>query len=456
MQSAKETYLEELFELLRIPSISALTENKSDVMEAADWVANYAGQLGFKTEMLYAEGTSEQDNHPVVYAERIDDHANPTVLIYGHYDVQPVDPIDQWKSDPFEPIVKGGNIYARGSTDDKGQMFTHLAALKHLSEEWGETWPLNVKLAIEGQEEMGGENIEALLSEMPDKFAADVAVVSDTGFIAEDKPTLEYGLKGIAYMQIDVRLADADMHSGLYGGGVMNPANALTQILAQLQDPTTGKVLIPGFYDDVVDIDDQERVNLAKIPFDKESFLAEAAGAYDTWSEEGYTTIEHTAARPTLDINGIWAGFQGEGAKTIIPADAHAKVSMRLVANQDPKKIGELFGDFVHSIAPEQVVVSTQFIHAGDGVLIDVNSEYMRKAQAALERTFGGEVIFSRSGGSIPVVAQIYKQLEMDVILMGYGLPDDGLHSPNEKMGLQQFYKGIDCNIEFYKSLITS
>lgn len=450
----KEKHLEKLFELLRIKSISALSEHKTDIKKACEFIKNDLIEIGFNKSKIEFLTDGRADSNPVIYAERIDNPENPTILIYGHYDVQPVDPIDEWKTDPFEPEVINGNIYARGATDDKGQMYTHIAALKDLSEEWGEVWPVNVKLAIEGEEEMGGETIEHLINENPEKYSANVCIVSDTGFLAPDKPTIEYGLKGLAYMQINVKLSDNDLHSGIYGGAVMNPANALVHIISKLYDQETGKVLIPGFYDDVVEISSEEREKLSQIPFNKETFLKEAGNAKDTFSEEGYTAIEHSSARPTLDINGFTSGFGGEGAKTIIPATASAKVSMRLVANQDPKKIANLFREFVTSIAPTQVDVEILEIHGGNGVLVDLNSKYIKIAEEALEEVFGNRVVFSRSGGSIPIVADLYNKVGVDVILIGYGLADDNLHAPNEKFNVDQFYKGIECNKTFIKKLI--
>lgn len=454
----QETYLQELFELLRFPSISTLPEHKDDIHACVDWLEDYLKKSGFEEsaiEELYGKGLSRETNHPVLYAERIDNPDNPTVLIYGHYDVQPVDPLNEWKSEPFEPEVRDGSIYGRGTTDDKGQLFTHLAALNYLSEKWGESWPINVKLLLEGEEEQGGENVEKLVTDEKyrEKFAADYCFLSDTGFVAPGKPTIDYGLRGMAYMQIDVKLCDRDLHSGLFGGGVLNPANALTQILSQLENPQTGKVLIPGFYDDVVDVDETERTNLSEIPYDEATFLKDAGNARAVRPEEGYTVTESTAARPNLTINGIWGGFMGEGAKTIIPATAHAKVSIRTVGNQDPEKIGEMFKDYVEKITPQEVDVSVDVIHVGDGVLVSTDSPAIKLAQAALEETFGAPVVFSRSGGSIPIVALIKKHLDIDPVLIGYGLPDDGLHSPNEKMSLEHFEKGIECNIHLYTSI---
>jgi acetylornithine deacetylase/succinyl-diaminopimelate desuccinylase-like protein len=446
----------DLFQLLRIPSISTLPDHKADIRKTVDWLRAYLNQIGITDlQELYAAGMTWESNHPVLFAQKISNPELPTLLIYGHYDVQPVDPVSSWLSAPFEPEIRDGFIYGRGATDDKGQLFTHLAALKELSEEWGEQWPLNIKILIEGEEEMGGENIAALFAqpEMQELFKADYGVLSDTEFLSAEQPALEYGLRGIAYMQIDVKLADFDLHSGLFGGGVRNPANALAYILTNLYDSETGKILIPGFYDDVIDIDAAERANLVSIPHDGAEFLKQAGNAKAPFGESGYSTIERTSARPTLDINGIWGGFMGEGAKTIIPATAHAKVSMRLVANQDPQKVAKLFADYVHEIAPSGVEVSVIEIHGGDGALIDRNSPAMQAAAKSLEMVFGKQPVFTRSGGSIPVVALVKKHLKIDPVMMGYGLPGDGLHSPNERFSLSQFENGIGCNKQFYRAL---
>jgi acetylornithine deacetylase/succinyl-diaminopimelate desuccinylase-like protein len=308
-------------------------------------------------------------------------------------------------------------------------------------------------MLVEGEEEAGGATIAELIQEQPERFAADICLVSDTGFIAQGIPAIEYGLRGIAYMQVSVRLADADLHSGLFGGGVMNPALALAHILASLKDPLTGKILIPGIYDNVPFLSDEEKQDLSRAAQSDETFLRSAANARAVHGEEGYTTIERTTARPSLDVNGIWAGFTGEGAKTIIPASAHAKVSIRIVGNEDPIRIMELFEQHIETVAPDAVYVSVQRIHHGDGVLLPIDSPCMNLAVEALEEAFGARPVFTRSGGSIPVVAIIKKSLGIDPIMIGYGLPDDGLHSPNEKFSLEQFEKGILCNMLLYKKI---
>ena len=450
------SYLNDLFEFLRIKSISTLPEHKDDIRRTIDWLKSYLVDAGFPAshiEELYANGMNFENSNPIVFAQRVDNPKNPTFLIYGHYDVQPADPLDEWHSDPFEPTVRDGNIYARGATDDKGQIFTHLAALHHLNGSlWNKSWPVNIKVLIEGEEEIGGKNIDALIKDEQYKelLKADYCLVSDTSFLGPNKPAIEYGLRGMAYMQIDVRMGERDLHSGIFGGAVPNPALALVHILSQLKDQKTGKVLVPGFYDDVVPVSDDERQRLAQLPFSPEEFAGEAGGIRKATPEEGYTVTESTCARPALDINGIWGGFMGAGAKTIIPATAHAKVSVRTVANQDPHTIAQGIQEYVYTIAPKEVSVEVTILHTGDGALVDVNSKGVQYAVTALEETFGAKVYFSRSGGSIPVVALLQKHLGLEPVLIGYGMPDDNLHSPNEKFSLEQFYKGMQCNISLY------
>lgn len=453
-----ENYLKKLFEFLAIPSISTLPEHKKDIDAAVSWLRDFLIESGFKAENieeLYAQGLDKEIQHPVLFAQRIDNPSNPTLLLYGHYDVQPADPIAEWKSDAFKPEVRDGNIYARGATDDKGQVFAHLAAIHALSQEWGDSWPVNIKVLIEGEEENGGENIAELMKENVNtsKFDSDICIVSDGGWVNMTNPTIEYGLRGITYMQIDVKLCDADLHSGLFGGGVKNPVNALCEIIAKLQDPSTGRVLIPRFYDDVEEISIDEKRNLGKLPYNEQEFLEFAKNAKSTFTEEGYTVTESTSARPTLDVNGIWGGFQGTGAKTIIPASAHAKVSMRLVANQNPQKIAELFEKYVSEIAPKEVEVSVSFLHGGNSFLVKLDSPYLKLAEDLLKEVFNEEVLYARSGGSIPLVADMQNLLGITPILINLGQPDDSLHSPNEKLALNNFYGGIEFSKKFISQL---
>lgn len=454
----KQTFLNQLFELLGIPSISTLPEHKEDVLEAANWIKQYLLELGFTEEnikLLYAESLQKEDHHPVVFAQRVSDESLPTVLIYAHYDVQPVDPLEQWQSEPFEPQVRDGKIYARGANDNKGQLVSHLAALSLLQKEYGDNWPVNIKILFEGEEEAGGENIEALIEQFSDDelLKSDICLVADTPWVAAGAPTLLTALRGISYCQVNVKLAEGDLHSGEFGGAVRNPANALAYIISKLRDEQTGKVLIPGFYADVVELTATEKESLAAIPETEAEFLSNAKNAVAAVGEEDYTTMERKTSRPTLDVNGIWGGFQGEGAKTIIPAEAHAKISMRLVANQNPEEIAASFREYVQSIAPSGVEVDVEVIHNGDWVNAPIDSQYVKTAEAAMRETFAKEVIFAKEGGSIPAIAAIQKKLGAVPILMGYGLPDDSLHSPNEKFNLEQFYGGIACNYRFLTSL---
>jgi acetylornithine deacetylase/succinyl-diaminopimelate desuccinylase-like protein len=448
---------QDLFELIAIPSISTLPEHKQDIMRAADWLKQYLVDSGIPTEniqFLHSPELDTEKHHPVVFGQLIANPNNPTVLVYGHYDVQPVDPIDQWQSDPFKAEVRDGFIYARGATDDKGQLMTQLAAVREFiaqAKAAGNELPLNFKFLIEGEEENGGENIEHIIKDpkFSELLKADICLVSDGPWVDPQHPTIEYGLRGITYAQINVRLADSDMHSGLFGGGVLNPINALTQILAQLQDRNTGKVLIPGFYDDVVDISDLERQKIAAVPYSEEQFLHDAKNAKAIWGEQGYSVAERTSARPTFDINGIWGGFQGVGAKTVIPATAHAKVSMRLVANQEPQKIFELLKNYVAQIALKEVDVEVELIHGGDAMLAPLDSPYIQKAAQALQETFGVDPVYARSGGSIPAIALMQSKLGVTPILLNYGFGDDGMHGPNERFSMQQFEKGIQANLKF-------
>lgn len=451
--STFDRHLEKLLEFLRIPSISTLPENANDMVVAADFLAKELKDLGFANpEFKWAKGY--ESHPPIVYAEKISDPTNPTILLYGHYDVQPVDPIDEWKTDPFDPVVDNSAIRGRGSGDDKGQIMTHLAALHELQQEWGDIWPINLKVTFEGQEESGGENIEAWIQEEETKtlLKADVAILSDTGFATKDTPAITYGLRGITYFQVDVRLGSSDIHSGEFGGGVLNPAHALSYIMTKLYDIETGKVLVPGFYDDVIDVREGERKKLAKVPLNEEDFYKDAGNVAPYAGESEFTLKERISARPTFDINGMWSGFTGEGAKTIIPASAHVKFSTRLVARQEPKKIGELISNYIDQIKPQGVTVTTTVIHTGNGVLVDTNSPWVQKVASSLARVFGKEPVFDRIGGSIPLVALMKSALKLDAVMFGYTLPEDNFHAPNEKLDVEQFKKGIEANKLIYKS----
>lgn len=446
-------HLENLFTLLRIPSIGTLPEHTEDMMTAASFLEEQLKQIGFNAiEKKWAKGCESMP--PIIFAERIDNPKNPTILVYNHYDVQPVDPLEEWKKPPFEPNIANGNIYGRGTTDDKGQLMTHLAAFSELAEEWGKLWPINIKIIYEGQEESGGENLHEWLQEKATQqlLKADIAVVSDDGFSDATTPAIIYALRGIVSFQIDIQLADYDLHSGVFGGSVLNPINALVHMLEKLYDATTGFIKIPEFYDDVVVIDEEEREVLAKVPFDETQHLKDAGNAHALHGEQGYSHRERLCTRPTFDVNGIWGGFMEKGVKTIIPKSAHAKVSCRIVPNQQPEKIVAAIQKYLEKIAPQQVKVTISNMNFGRGILIDRKSSWMQIAVAALEQTFGKKPVFDRAGGSIPTIADFKTYLGLDTLLFGYSLPDDNLHAPNEKLSVRQFELGIKCNKLFYKN----
>jgi acetylornithine deacetylase/succinyl-diaminopimelate desuccinylase-like protein len=436
VEREKERYLEELLEYLRIPSVSTDPRHKDDVRRCSEFVVEQLKAAGLEAESI------ETGGNPLVYGAWTGAEGKPTILFYGHYDVQPADPLEEWDSPPFEPTIKGDLLVARGSTDDKGQSFTHIKAVAAILAERGEL-PVNVKFILEGEEEVGGEAIDRFVRKDAGKrLACDAVVVSDTSMFAPGQPSLLYGLKGLAYMEMRVTGPNRDLHSGTFGGAVANPANALCQMIAKLQNPETGKILIPGFYDDVLPLEDWERDEFGKLPFDEAAFKAEL-GIAEAFGEDGYTTLERMWARPTLDVNGIFSGYQGEGAKTVLPAWAGAKVSMRLVPNQDPERIAELFADYIQKIAPTSVTVEASGVHGAQPVLIDIQGPIADAAMDAQEEIFGARPVRIREGGSIPIVAVFSEILNVPTILMGFGLPDDRLHAPNEKFNISNFYNGI-------------
>jgi len=449
----KEEFLNKLIRFLKIPSISALRSHKKDMLQAVKFLKAELLEIGFSRtciEELYAKGLSNETNNPVIFAQRINSPKAPTVLIYGHYDVQPPDPLSEWKTKPFEPTVSNGKIFARGATDDKGQLFTHIAALKILANEWGSKWPLNIKILLEGEEETGGENIEKLVRENPKKFNSDVCLISDTGFMSREQPSIEIGLRGIVYFEIEAVLGKRDLHSGLFGGAVKNPINALAGIFSRLVDSKTGKILVPNFYDDVINLSTKERKELSKMGF-TEIALRKDAGVKKLCGEKGFSTLERITVRPSFDINGIEGGFTGEGAKTVIPSKAIAKFSIRTVPNQNVDKVEKEVLDFIRKMEPNGVEIDVRAIHRGRGFLADSSSPFLKIASDSVMEIFGKRPVFSRSGGSIPVVPILKEILGAEIVMMGYGLPDDNLHSPNEKFDLGQFYGGILCNVEFLK-----
>lgn len=429
-------YLEELKDYLRIPSVSTDPDHRKDVIRCSEFVREKLAAAGLQTEKIDVGG------NPLIYAEWSGAPGKPTILFYGHYDVQPADPLDEWDSPPFEPRVDGDLLIARGATDDKGQSYTHIKAVEAILEERGEL-PVNVKFILEGEEEVGGESIERFVREdAGKKLGCDAVVVSDTSMFAPGQPSLLYGLKGLAYMELKVSGPDRDLHSGSFGGAVTNPGNALCQVIARLQDPNSGKILIPGFYDDVLPLADWERNEFGQLPFDENEYKADL-GVIELFGEEGYSTLERTWARPTLDVNGLTCGYQGEGAKTVLPAKASAKVSMRLVPNQDPDKIADLFVQYVRTLVPTGVEVEVTSVHGAQPVLIDIQGAIAEAAMAAQEDIFGARPVRVREGGSIPIVASFSEVLGVPTLLMGFGLPDDRLHAPNEKFNISNFYGGI-------------
>lgn len=442
LEQHKERFLNELLNLLRIPSVSADSKYSSAVNEMAKAVAENLKAIGAdNVQLLPTQG------YPVVYADKIINPNLPTVLVYGHYDVQPPDPLALWHSPPFEPVVKDGNIYARGACDDKGQFFMHLKAFEMMMQTTG--LPCNVKFLIEGEEEVGSANLPDFLRENAQRYACDVVLISDTGMIANDIPSIDVGLRGLSYVEVEITGPSHDLHSGTYGNAVANPINMLCTMIASMHDENR-HITIPGFYDDVIELTANERNALNSQPFDLNKYKEHLKVA-DVMGEKGYTTIERTGIRPTLELNGIWGGYIGEGAKTVLPSKAYAKISMRLVPNQSPDKITELFTAHFTKIAPASVQVKVTPHHGGPPAVTPTNAVAYRAAEAAMEKTFGKKPIPTRGGGSIPIVALFEQVLGVKTVLMGFGLDTDAIHSPNEKFGLFNFYKGIETIPYFYQ-----
>lgn len=434
LETHRDRHVEQLCDWLRIPSISSVSAHRGDVRRAAEFVHDELRDLGLDVELIETAG------HPLVYAQTELRPDRPTLLFYGHYDVQPVDPLELWDSPPFEPAIRDGIIYARGGSDDKGQLYTHVKALEAYVKT-GTELPVNVKFIIEGEEECGGPAIYRYVEANPGKLACDAVIISDTSLYDEDTPAICYSLKGLAYMQIDVKGPGADLHSGSFGGTVQNPGNAICEIVARLKD-ADGVVRIPGFYDDVLPVDRSEKDAFASLGY-TDDVLRKDTGAPGPFGEKGYTTLERMWARPTCDVNGLWSGYSGEGAKTIVPSTAGAKVSMRLVPNQDPKTIARLFTEYVESIAPEGVEVTVTDHHGARPVLVPRESPMMEAGMRAMEKGFGKRPVFIREGGSIPIVGTFQASLGSPVLLLGYGLPNDNIHSPNEKFHIVNFRNGI-------------
>ncbi|MBP6334838.1 MAG: dipeptidase [Bacteroidia bacterium] len=442
IKSNEKRFLDELFELLRIPSVSADSKYEKDVAHAAEYIKQKLEAAGAeKVEVCKTAG------HPIVYGEKIIDPKLPTVIVYGHYDVQPADPLNLWDSPPFEPVIKNGKIYARGACDDKGQVYMHIKAFEGMMKT--NSLPCNVRFMIEGEEEVGSAHLGAWVKENKNRLKGDVILISDTSIIANDIPSIESGLRGLSYVQVEVSGPNRDLHSGVYGGAVGNPIQALCEMIASLKDKDD-HITIPGFYSDVLELSTSEREELNKTPFDLAEYKTDL-GVKEVRGEKGYTTLERTGIRPTVELNGIWGGYIGEGSKTVLPAKAFAKISMRLVPNQSSDKITELFKKHFESIAPAGVTVKVLPHHGGEPVVTPTDSIAFKAASKAMEKTFGKKPIPTRGGGSIPIVALFEKELGLKSVLMGFGLDSDLIHSPNENFGVFNFMKGIETIPLFFK-----
>jgi acetylornithine deacetylase/succinyl-diaminopimelate desuccinylase-like protein len=466
----QQRFVDELKALLRIPSISTDPVHAADTRRAAEFVAAELGRIGMENVRLIETTTPEtviapssgpaevvpaRNGHPLVYADHLHAAGAPTVLLYAHYDVQPPDPLDEWLSPPFEPTERDGNIYARGAVDDKGQLWMHVKALESLFAASSGRLPVNIRVIIEGEEEVGGEGIAAFVREHPAQLAADVALVSDSEMFAPDLPTLCVGLRGMIYTEIEARGARTDLHSGMYGGAAPNPFVALAQIIAQLKD-ANGHILIPGFYDNVATPTPAELAAWKSLPFDEEHYRQTEVGSPVLTGETGFSVLERTWSRPTLDVHGMPGGFIGAGAKTVIPARATAKVSMRLVPDQTPAEAFAQYKSYLESLCPKGIEIAVRLIHMGDPIVVSTDNPYVRAATAAMHDVFRKDTVFIRSGGSIPIVGDFIRELGTPTILMGFGLPDDNLHAPNEKFHLANFHRGIESIIRFLTNLAES
>ena len=441
-QKNKERFLEELLELLRIPSVSARSEHKDDMLRCAKAVQQKLLEAGAdKAEVYTTEG------HPVVYGEKIIDPSKPTVLVYGHYDVQPPDPVELWHSGPFDPVIKDGKIFARGACDDKGQVFMHVKALETLTRT--NTLPLNIKFIIEGEEEVGSPNLATFVKQNKELLKADVILISDTSMLSLQTPSMDVGVRGLSYIEVEVTGPNRDLHSGTYGGAVANPIVILCNMIASLHDHNN-HITIPGFYDDVVVATEEERKLMAEAPFDEAEYKQDL-GVKELWGEKGYSTNERTGIRPTLEVNGIWGGYSAEGAKTVLPSKAHAKISCRLVPNQKSDTITTILINHIKSIAPPSVDVKVMIHHGGEPYMTPIDSKGFKAASKAIETTFGKHPIPVRGGGSIPICSLFEQELAIKIIFMGFGLDSDNLHSPNEKFNLENYYKGIETIPYFHK-----
>ncbi|MFP6572296.1 MAG: dipeptidase [Vicinamibacterales bacterium] len=441
----RDRYIDELKEYLSIPSISALPDYAPEVIRCAEWTADELRRVGLENVRLV-----ETEGYPVVCAEWLHAGDAPTIIFYGHYDVQPVDPLDKWETPPFAATVRSGELYARGAVDDKGQIFMHFKAIEACIKQKG-LLPVNIKLILEGEEEVGSENLDSFLRDHSSEYSADVLVISDTPMFDRGVPSLCYGLRGLTYCQIDLRGTTSDLHSGSFGGAVANPAFVLTQLLAQMKD-RSGRIKIPSFYDDVLPLRDEERAEYARLPFNERRFCEEL-GSPKLFGEKGFTTLERMWARPTFEVNGFYSVFTEEGAKTVIPAVAMAKVSMRLVPDQNPERVGDLFEAYVRKVAPRTVDVSVTRMHTGKPWMTDFANPFVQAAGRAIERGFGRKPVFNREGGSIPVIASFEERLGLPAVLFGIGLPDENAHAPNEKLDLDNFHRGVISVAALYEEI---
>jgi acetylornithine deacetylase/succinyl-diaminopimelate desuccinylase-like protein len=441
----RDRYLDELRRFLAIPSVSTIKENNTDIARCAEWVAAQFREIGMENVRIFPTA-----GHPVVYADWLHAPGKPTLLLYGHYDVQPPEPLELWTSPPFEATIRDGNLYARGSADDKGQVFIHMKSIEAYLKNKG-ALPINLKVIIEGEEEIGSEHLEIFVKEQKQLLKSDLVLISDSSMFARGVPSICYGLRGLSYMQIDLVGPNRDLHSGSFGGTVHNPIQALAEIVASLHDKN-GKVTIPGFYNDVRALTGTERKAFKKLPWSDKKY-AKDLGVKELYGEKGFTTLERVWARPTLECNGIWGGFTGEGAKTVLPSKASAKISMRLVADQKADRIAKLFEKHIQKIAPKTVSVKARYLHGGEAAITPINSPGVKAAVAALQKGFGKKPLYQREGGSIPIVVQFKQLLGVDTVLLGFGLPDENAHAPDEFINLDNFFGGIRTSIHFFNEL---
>ena len=447
IEANKSRYLDELKELIAIPSISTNLENKGDVLRCAEWISGHLRTIGMQHVEIFPT-----NGHPIVYADFLNAPGQPTLLLYGHYDVQPVDPLELWSSPPFELTKRGENMYARGTADDKGQVFIHMKGIEAYLKNAGNL-PINLKIIIEGEEEIGSEHLDPFVSSHRDLLKADLVLISDTSMFARGVPSVCYGLRGLSYMQIELMGPNKDLHSGSFGGSVHNPIQALAEIIARLHDKD-GRVAIPGFYRDVRVLTKKERAAFKTLPWNDARY-ARGLGVRTLYGEKGFTTLERLWVRPTLECNGIWGGFTGEGAKTVLPSKAYAKISMRLVPDQSSSNVARLFENHIRKLAPKTTQVKVSYLHGGEPALTPIDSPGVRAAASALEKGFGKKPLYQREGGSIPIVVDFKKILGLDTVLLGFGLPDENAHAPDEFMSLDNFFGGIRTSVHFYNELPT-